>query len=236
MHKDQTRAKETILARMLRRAESENPSDVRDCTVLVRLFEQGPDPLYLMETCPIQFRDLCRNLGISQEDGRKAIEAAHWQGPGVLLNGTGIQRGAISFDKEWLPEALWLLMASASACTEEGYDGTMPEREKIAIAQKAAVNLFQLSVWDRRALVNRAIEELESLCNNVSFEMDERGFPHTDKDHGFYLAYKQGFKVCAVKAGPLTFWGTTPDTTLEAQGIVVDKNISPCFGIVFPKE
>lgn len=42
--------------------------------------------------------------------------------------------------------------------------------------------------------------------------------------------------MCAVKQGDLTFWGTVPETSLEEQGIVVDKVLSPQFGIVFPKE
>lgn len=243
-HKDQDRAKETFLARFLGRTESENASDVRDCTVLVRLFEQGPDPLYLMETCPRLFKDLCRNLGISEEDGRKGIEDAHWFGPGMLLYGSGLPikdpGGTVPENDEMAvalnKEALWVLMASASSCVEGGYDPNVTEREKVAIAQSAALELYKISVWDRRELMKLVKKGLAKMVETIEFTVDERGFPHTDDDHGFYLAYKLGHEVCAVKAGPHTFWGTIPGVTLEELNIKVDKNISPSYGIVFGKE
>lgn len=243
MHKDQLRALETWLPRHQAKAMSDAPSDIRDYTVMLRLWVQGPDPLFLMETCPRLFKDLCRNLGISEANGREGIEAAHWQGPGVLLAGTGLNLKDPANTPHDLEdsvrlsqEALWILLARASSCTEEGYDETMPEREKIAIGQTAAIELYKLSIWDRRELWKTVKSELAKLTATIEFTLDERGFPHTDKDHGFYLAYKLGFSVAAVKAGPHTFWGTTPETTLEEQGIVVDKIISPSFGIVFGKE
>ncbi len=62
---------------------------------------------------------------------------------------------------------------------------------------------------------------------------DLDGLPVSEHDHAFWLGYKAGHKVVAVKAGTMHFIGTTPNTSLEEQGIAVDKNISPNFGIRF---
>ena len=245
MHKDQTFITETVLKRLTEKSCSDLPQDVRDCTVLLRMLVSGPDPLYLMETCPESFTRLCRNWGFAENLGRAGIEAAHWQGPGVLLAGTGyplngdldsaqVESTDIFKIKQ---EGLWILMASCSICTENGYKDDITERERIAVAQRAAVKLYELSMWDGMQLRAIVTRELEQMQKNISFTTDERGFPHTTDDLGFYLGYKLGHKIVACETPTMTFWGTTPDTTRFGQGVMVDKQISPCFGIVFkPKE
>ena len=75
---------------------------------------------------------------------------------------------------------------------------------------------------------------MRGFIDSSPFTFDERGFPHGDQDHSFYVAYKTGYKVCCVTSPNGTvFWGTTPDTSLAEQGITVDKQISPQFGLNF---
>ena len=62
------------------------------------------------------------------------------------------------------------------------------------------------------------------------------GKPMSDKDWGFYVGYKQGHPCVAVDAGGLTFYGTTDSTTLAAEGVTVEKELSPHFGICFGGE
>lgn len=95
MHKDQKRIKGALLPRVMDRVFGTDPASERDCTILNRAFLQGPDPLFLMETCPTEFEDLCRLLALTVEEGRDAIEQAHWKGPGVLLEGTGLPHAGI---------------------------------------------------------------------------------------------------------------------------------------------
>jgi hypothetical protein len=242
LHKDQIRALETFFPRFAARIQ--NFGDNRDITVLNRLFEQGPDPLYLMETCPESFTRLCKNLRVEESVAREGIEKAHWQGPGALLVGTGVPfnaqfEGLIGTEHQvngFLQECVWILMASASDCTEHGYDATMPERQKIAIAQKAAVKFYETSQWDRKQLLILIAAELKKMREAVTFEFDRNGRPHTTHDHGFYLGYKMGYIAVAVRSGPMTFWGSNGCDTLDGMGIKVDKKISEYFGIVFDKE
>lgn len=242
VHKDQVRALETYIPTMFDKAFSKDPQDLRECTVLMRCFVQGPDPLYLASTCPENFRRLCRSLSISVDVGMDAIVTAHWQGPGALLHKGGVPIDPTPYSStpedevHFRREMLWILLASVSNCTKQGYGDEVTFAQRLAVAQEAAIRLHDLAVWDGKELHLRVQKELAKMRDNTTFTFDERGFPHTDKDHGFYIAYKLGHKACAVKAGTMTFWGTVPSTSLEEQGIKVDKNISPKFGIVFGKD
>lgn len=241
-HKDQKRVQDALLPFVMDRVLSEDPAAVRDCTVLNRALIQGPDPLFLMETCPEAFEALCDHLNLPVEQGRDAIEKAHWQGPGVLLLDRGLPPKIEPTDHipvEWAREALWLILASMSDCTEQGYGGEISIVERLRRVATATSSMTMttasLEAEDGMAPFRIAIEEMQKFVDTTSFTEDANGIPLTDVDHGFYVGYKRGFKAVAVKAGTLTFYGTTPDTTLEAQGITVDKSISPSFGIVFPK-
>lgn len=258
MHKDQKRVKDVLLPQIMDRVLSDSQEAERDCTVLNRALIQGPDPLYLMETCPEQFKLLCKHLFLDVEVGKDAIVKAHWQGPGVLLDGTGLPTdwkdpvtkeriyGADDFKVEWRREALWLILVSFSDCTESGYGPETTILERLQRATRAATNfesalkMYWISALrgfdgrsaDDRSAFGDAIDSAKKFAETTAFTFDERGFPHTSADVGFYVAYKQGHKVCAVSAGDKVFWGTTPDTTLAEQRLTVDVELSPSFGFV----
>jgi hypothetical protein len=267
--KDQKRIAEFFLPLLTERTYSDKSESAGlDATILNRAMLQGPDPLFLMETCPEQFARLCGVFKVDEAVGRDAIMKAHEQGPAVLLQGGGLplwpendddletDPATIAF---WKIEALWLTLAVISDCTEGGYapEVTLLTRFRRATAVATKLEGLLCSYTTRndngengknpddvlpgahalRKLVDmRIVGTVRDFIATTKFTFDERGFPHTDVDHGFYVAYKEGHKVCAVKQGGLTFWGTVPETSLEAQGIVVDKVLSPTFGIVFPKE
>lgn len=241
MHKDQTRVKEVLLSQIMDRVLGTTPQAERDCTILNRLLIQGPDPLYIMETCPEEFRRMCRTLKLPEALGRDAIESAHWRGPGVLLEGLGLPN---EFDlvkpeggipDSWKREALWLVLASMSDCTEEGYGDDRPMLERIQRANQAVTKFTSLADWWAMPgdILDAAVESLRSFTQNTMFKTDGRGLLHATEDHAFYVAYKGGAKVCAVHTNGPTFWGTTPDTSLAEQGVTVDKVLSPQFGLVF---
>lgn len=244
MHKDQTRIQELVLPTIAARVVDTSPEAERDCTVLNRLLSQGPDPMYLMEACPEVFRDLCKGLHLTIEEGREAIEKAHWQGPGALLEGTGIpleEDPNMALDMKAVPlafrqEMLWLLMAGVSDVTEGGYKDETPLLDRIRFAHRAAGRMADLITTFSEltpCLISEAYNILEDFVDDTPYTMVD-GFPHTHVDHGFYVLFKSGHKVvaCHDPSGNI-FWGTVPGTTLAEQGITVDKEISPSFGIVF---
>lgn len=239
-HKDQKRVQDALIPAIMDRCLDESPEAVRDCTVINRLLVQGPDPLFLMESCPDEFASLCAALSLDVETGRDAIESAHWTGPGCLLEGTGLPADLSDFTdlpEAWRKEALWLVLASMSDCTEEGYtQETMVRR--IQRQAKAIGTLsrfaFSLDSSDLAVVMFRATGSAREFIKATKFTEDPRfGKPMTDRDEGFYVAYKLGHACAAVQAGSLTFYGTTPETTLEAEGVTVDKPLSPHFGICF---
>jgi hypothetical protein len=214
----------------------ETEGEIRDCTVLNRLLIQGPDPLFLMETCPREFEELCGGLGLSVKDGRAAIEMAHWKGPGCLLVGQGITHDTVASPnplKEWRQEALWLILAAMSDCTEEGYGVEISIVERLQTQVRMVRRL--ISVLEVGDLMSLALAYLKEFTYELTYTVDEKGIPHATKDTAFYLLYKQGFKCVAVHTKGPVFYGTTPDTTLVEQGVEVDKQISPQFGLIFPK-
>lgn len=240
MHKDQKRVMDVALPAIATRLHDDSPEAQRDCTVLNRLLIQGPDPLYLMESTPgWMFADLCTGLELDVDVGRDAIEKAHWQGPGVLLgNGKGMPTEGIAdgdIVTDWRREALWLVLASMSDCTEEGYSEETTLRDRIKRANAAVAKLaYHLAKGDD--LWALALKSLEKFNATTAFEVDAKGIPHATEDHAFYVLYKQGYKCVAVHTdgGPI-FYGTTPDSSLAAWGVEVDKELSPQFGLVFPK-
>lgn len=238
MHKDQKRVRDALLPFIMDWVMEASPEAERDCTVLNRALLQGPDPLFLMETCPDEFAEACQALALSVESGRDAIEQAHWRGPGILLE----EAKGLPFDLQgpfegipeaWRREALWLFLASMSDCTEEGY----PAHVRLLVRMRrvtAATNRLSRMTYGRTLgdIMCHALTAMKAFRTSTVFVKDERGFVHGEHDHSFYIAYKMGHKVCAVHTSGPTFWGTAPDTSLEANGIKVDKEISPQFGIV----
>jgi len=253
-HKDQERLQEVFLPTLMDRIVAEDDeSAAADCTVMNRLFVQGPDPLFLMETNRPAFRDLCHDLALDHASGHDAIASAHVVGPGILLEGSGLPEdihevlgimrdhdGTLNIrelPEAWRREMLWLLLASCSECTEEGYSDDTSLIDRICAATEAAVKMSELTRDDDiEALVGDAIRTLVEFRESTEFTPDPLfGKPMTDQDHGFYIGYKLGHPCVAVDAGSLTFYGTPPTTTLEAEGVTVDKVLSPHFGIVFPR-
>jgi len=258
MHKDQKRVQGALLPFIMDRVFEDTPEAVRDCTVLNRALIQGPDPLFLMETCPAQFESLCRHLGLTTECGRDAIEQAHWRGPGVLLAGTGLPTdwrdpetgskllGMSDFKEPWLREALWLVLASVSDTTEEGYQKDTSILVRMQRAMRAGTNLeanlktYHMALLsgaagsrpEFRSALTDAFLAAEKFIATTVFTPDANGIPVTDVDAGFYVGYKRGFKVMGVRAGDKVFYGTTPDTTLDAQGVKVDEKVSESYGFV----
>lgn len=239
LHKDQKRVQNVVLPFFMAQAVEEHEDAVRGCILLNRLFTQGPDPLYLMDTCPAEFTRLCELVGLSFEEGREGIEEAHWFGPGCLLGADGglssdtTSHAFSELPKAWRKEILWLLLASVSDCTEEGYSEEVSIGDRIRKATRAALNLAALIKRSPSALLGSALATYAEFDKDTPVTMDEQGFPHSEGDHAFYVLYKRGFKCVAVETPSLTFWGTTPDTTLEEQGVTVNKSISPHFGLVF---
>lgn len=239
MHKDQKRVMEVVLPLIAVTIHDETPESERDCTVLNRLLSQGADPLFLMEAAPADFAALCKDLSLTVEEGREAIENAHWQGPGILLDGTGLPDDFMEQDSSehvplgWRQEALWLILAYCSDCVEDGYSEKITILERIQRATAAAIKVSDIVSQHHVHPYEIALQSLAEFKENTPVTMDERGFPHTTEDHGFYVLYKQGYQCAAVDTPSMTFWGTTPYTTLAEQGVAVDKEISPHFGIVF---
>jgi hypothetical protein len=88
-----------------------------------------------------------------------------------------------------------------------------------------------------RDLVRTAADTLAEFSTNTEFTPDPKfGKPMSNEDWGFYVGYKQGHPCVAVNTGGLTFYGTTDATTLAAEGVTVDKELSPHFGICFERQ
>ena len=234
VHKDQTRVREALIPSLIAMCMEESPEAARGATLLNRLFIQGADPLFLMEAAAGTFEKLCFELQLDPAKGRDAIEKAHWMGPATLLDGKGWDGLTTDLTEMHKCEIVWLHLANMSDCVEDGYGEQVSFKERITraftcVEAMASVNL------DRADILVDAALALEDFRDTANFTLDDKNFPHSDQDHAFYVAYKTGHKVCCVHTPTMDFWGTTDATTLEEQGITVDKPISPHFGIVFHK-
>lgn len=242
MHKDQTRIKNVLLPLIMDAVLSADPKAERDCTVLNRAFLQGPDPLFLMETCPAEFTLLCRHLGLPESEGRDAIEQAHWRGPGVLLppGETGLPPDFIEASLgdmsqaplAWRREAVWLFLAAMSDTTEEDYKPEISLLERFQRAMRAGQKFAR--VMDDPMTTPWVVADiaLTKFLKTTVFTLDEAGIPHTDQDVGFYMAYKAGHPVAAVHYGDKIFYGTIPNTTLDDCGVTVDVKVSESYGFI----
>lgn len=238
MHRDQKRVRDALLPQIMDIVTADTYDAKRDCTILNRALLQGPDPLYLAETCPDDFEHLCAHLGVDPAVGLDDIARAHVDGPGALLDGRGIPLDAKP-EGTFLPtklrgEALWIILASMSDCTEQEYGPHTTIRERLSRCQDAATRLsFRVAEWDGgNESAAEAFRLLTEMVASTTFTFDERGLPHAAVDHAFFVAYKLGHRACAVRAGDKVFWGTVPETTLDEQGLAVDVRISPSFGFV----
>jgi hypothetical protein len=249
MHNDQRRVKDIVLPLLATKIHSPAFLDEKDCTVVNRMLTQGPDPLFLMEAAPTPFFVLRDALYLDDETARAAINLAHIRGPASLFEEgtTGLPwepRKGVAL-KEYTAheraEMLWILLAFHSDCTEGSYkdDVTLKTRIEKAIAAALRLQAFIPESYTRAErgafLLEQVFFRLTDYRKTTRAWEDEEGHPHTEADHGFYVLYKEGHKCVACHdQGGSVFWGTTPDTTLKEQGVVVEKEITPHYGIVFP--
>lgn len=241
MHNDQKRIKSSFFPFLMDRVMSDDPVAVQDCTVLNRAVLQGPDPLLLTLLCPWQFTTLCRSLGLTDVQGREAIEMAHVQGPGVLLgDGKGIPadlmdrwcKGQEGTFLPWRKEALWLVLAGLSDTTEEGYEEDISLLERLRRVTKATSAFTETMINPQCNPWVDAIAALKKFEASCVWTMDAAGIPITDQDHGFWCGYRAGHVCVGVTHGDKTFYGTIPGTTLDACGIKVDEKVSESYGFV----
>ena len=141
---------------------------------------------------------------------------AHQQGPGSLS------------EEEKEP---WLILASASL--DESAKADLPVTDKFKQFHQA---LTWLETATDEEKTEAAGKELQKILD-IPFEDGEvGGVPMRvyTSDRGFASAYWSGEDFAAVKEGELTFVGSK-EKTLEEIGVTVDKQLSPTFGIIFPK-
>ena len=233
-------------------------ADPGSATLLSRMFLQGADPLFIAKMAPEPLRILAKLVGITPDEVMTAIEKAHTMGPGIFESGpeTGWNGEPQHYEPHHVGEVVWLILAGCSHDNEHGYtDESAEERMRLAFERVMKFSNLMQSIWvlagespmypkegralsPRQVLLLEAKATLDSFRAKTEFEWDENdndSVPTTDVDCGFYIGYKEGFSCVAVKAPGMTFYGTHGVHTLEEQGVTVDKQISPQFGIIFDK-
>jgi hypothetical protein len=182
-----------------------------------RVMNQGSDPESIRLTDTASFKKVCEKLELSEQEGIDAIQKAHRLGPAALEDGS---RG----------EALWLLTASIS----------VDETQKISFSERllqfadALRQLKEMAETDLPKLLEQAKNYKDKVLKETSpIGRTPEGIPIYDKDLGFFAAYRSGIKAAIVQAKGYDAVGTTPDTSLAEQGLTVDKQLSPNFGLRF---
>lgn len=186
-----------------------------------RALNQGTDPELLLRTVPESVYRIAQHLGLTPDEAARAIKTAHRTGPGSLPKDS---------PEEWL----WLSLAKHSI--DEAAKPTEPERMLAASARKIVA--FEKYAEKMLFVESDAMHFRGEIINRTQPLGDApqgSGVPLYDSDMGFYVAYRTGHSVAAVRSSDgLIFYGTDGSVTLEAAGIKVDKQLSPTFGIVFP--
>ena len=224
-------------------------ADASTATLLSRLFLQGADPLFIAKMAPRAIEEMARLLHITPDEVMVAIEKAHKMGPGIFESGEELGwNGELQHYKpHHAGEVAWLILAGCSHDNEHGYTDEQTAEDRMRLAFECVMKFSNLmnEVWAfgeeglfsfRENLLQKASGVLEDFRAKTKFEWDDtdpKSVPTTDVDCGFYIGYKFGYSCVAVKAPGLIFYGTQGSHTLEEQGISVDKQISPQFGIVF---
>lgn len=188
-----------------------------------RSLHQGADPEFLRRTAPASVKRLADLLGLDESEAHRAIEQAHKLGPGSLAEDSA---------QEWL----WLLMAMHSL--DEAKQDDVDPGEVMRRSAHCLVDFEKFASacedpeTDARNQRERFIQEYRPIGDADLGE----GIPLYDSDIGHYVAYRSGIPVAAVlsKHG-LVFYGSDGSVTLKESGVEVDKELSPYFGIVFPK-
>lgn len=221
-------------------------ADPSSATMLSRMFLQGADPLFITKMAQNGIRLLAKFVGLTPREVNIWCEDAHKLGPGIFESGEemGWNGEPAHYEPHHAAEVAWLVLASFSADNEHGYtDQSAEERMVRAFRYVLAFNSWADSVErmedPKEGVLEFAAHKLAEFREATHFEWDQNdpdSVPTTNVDCGFYIGYKEGFSCVAVKAPGLTFYGTTDSHTLEEQGVKVDKQITPQFGIVFDKD
>lgn len=221
-------------------------ADPSSATMLSRMFLQGVDPLFITKVAQNGIRLLAKFMGFTPHEVMVAVEEAHRMGPGIFESGEepGWNGEPAHYEPHHAAEVAWLVLAAFSHDNEHGYtEESAEERMVLAFRHVLAFNSWADSVErtgdPKEAVLEFAAHKLAGFREATHFEWDRDdpdSVPTTDMDCGFYIGYKEGLSCVAVKAPGMTFYGTAPKHTLEEQGVKVDKQITPQFGIVFDKD
>lgn len=252
VHKDGRRVAEDLLPLMVANFTTTDPVDkvmgkTDDASMLVRAYLQGADPLFIGLMVPDSV-DLLEAVLLENADSdvevMPGIRKAHAMGPAALLTGAGWDGTVEGYDPDLHgQEVAWLILASFSRPHEGGFghDWSLTARLRDGFTQ---CRLFEEWLGRSRDMdydldldeaLLYAASCLEGYRRRLQYEF-VNGIPTTDHDIGFYLGYKKGYPCVAVESKGMTFYGTPPSTTLEEQGVKVDKAITPHFGLVFHKD
>jgi hypothetical protein len=212
-------SQDKLITRDQERVGKEIATDPNLALITNRLMNQGSDPESLRLIDPESFNLIAEKLGLTSEQAAGAITTAHTKGPASLEN-------------ESAEENLWLLLASIS----EEHEGTGSIKERLEQFHGALTDLETFAEFDKEDLETEAGEFKESLLKEIKPIREEDGIPVYEEDIGFFVAYRKGCKAAMVEQPEITFVGTTPDTTLEEQGLKVDKQLTPHFGLRFKNE
>ncbi|MBI5369977.1 hypothetical protein HZA85_02205 [Candidatus Uhrbacteria bacterium] len=125
----------------------------------------------------------------------------------------------------------WLVLSSVSM--DENAAADLPPTAKFKQFHDALKWLETATDTEKRA----AADKEKGAILALPFEQNEVGGVSMrvyESDRGFASAYWSGQEVAAVREGDLTFVGSQSRPLAEL-GITVDKQLSPTFGIIFPK-
>ncbi|MBI4433982.1 hypothetical protein HY632_04345 [Candidatus Uhrbacteria bacterium] len=213
-HRKITRDQERIAARAF--------EDPTFAILANRTLLQGTDPELLRQTIPESVNAIAAQLGLTPEQAAATIATAHRTGPGSL---------PIDSAAEWL----WLILAKFSineAGKPNAPQTVLAASARMIVACETYANENPAVEIDAREYRDHMLRTVQPI-GTAPLGAD---IPLYADDLGFYVAYRTGHHVAAVRsADGLTFYGTDASLTLADAGIAVDKPLSPVFGIVFPK-
>ena len=210
-------SEEHLITRDQERIASEAMKSETFALLSNRIMNQGSDPESIRLIEVEAFRKVAEKLGLNEKQAIDAIQIAHKFGPAALKDKSS-------------EEELWLLTASISA----------DESDKKELSDR--LKQFVYAIDEIRGMSEKSTDELKNIANEyrnyilstiTPIGKTESGIPIYNDDLGFFSAYRSGHKAAIVDAGDYSAVGTTPDTTLEKEGISVDKKLSDQFGLIF---
>lgn len=183
--------------------------------VLSETLKLSPDDAILANRILCQGSDPFSIQMVYQGSVEPSVRQAHMEGPGKL-------KGADKWE--------WLKLAALSADDSKAQEFTLTER-----IRQFAWTQWALEFDPSSKLRQRAEEELEKIMN-LPFVL-ERHAPDAqlmrvyNSDRGFAAAYWAGEEFAAVRSPDGTMFIASQGRTLKELGILVNKEITPCFGI-----